>query len=109
MAGVFGVVAFLVALVGLLAALAHDGYLALLSSSARKRAGGEPIATWVRGRLPVAGGITLAALVGLLLTTGGVVPDVLGLILGAGSGLAANAALQSTRQRFRGDSPGSRS
>ncbi len=94
-------VALVVALVGLVAAVAHDGYLAMLSSAAKQRAGGEPIAQWVRSRWPVAGGITVAALVALLLTTGGIVPDVLAIILGAGTGLAANNALQSTRRRYR--------
>lgn len=101
MGAVVNVVAVLVALVGLLAALAHDGYLVMVSSAAAKRAGGQPVATWVRGRWPLAGGITLAAIVGLLLTRGGLGPDILGILLGAGSGVAANAALQTTRQRFR--------
>lgn len=93
--------AVIVALVALVAAVANGGYLAMLSSAAKKRAGGEPIGAYVRGRLPVAGGIMVAALVALLLTTGGVVPDVLALLLGAGSGIAANNALQATRRRYR--------
>ena len=96
-----GIVAFVVALVGLLAALANIGYLGMLSSAANKRAGGEPIANYVRGRWPAAGGIAVAALIALLLTSGGLVPDVLGILLGAGSGLAAKAALDTTRKRFR--------
>ncbi len=93
--------AVVVALIALVAAVANDGYLAMLGSAANKRAGGEAIGKYVKGRWPVAGGITVAALVALLLTTGGVVPDVLALVLGAGSGIAANNALQATRRRFR--------
>ena len=96
-----GIVAFVIALVGLLAALANVGYLGMLSSAASKRAGGEPISDYVRGRWPLAGGITVVAILGLLLTTGGVVPDVFGILLGAGSGFAAKAALDTTRKRFR--------
>jgi hypothetical protein len=98
---VIHLVALIVALVGLVAAVAHDGYLAMLSSAANKRAGGEPVAQYVRSRWPLAGGITVAAVVALLLTTGGVAPDVLAILLGAGSGLAANNALQTTRRRYR--------
>lgn len=93
--------AFVVALVGLLAALAHDGYLALLGSAARKRAGGSPIAQYVRSRYPIAGVTTGVALVALLLTSGGGFADVLAIIAGGGSGLIAYQALQSTRQRYR--------
>jgi hypothetical protein len=103
MGTVIGVVAFLIALLGLAATLANIGYLAMLSSAASKRAGGEPIAQYVRGRWPLAGGLAVAALVGLLLTGGSVVPDIFGLIIGAGSGAVAYQALQSTRQRFRGN------
>jgi hypothetical protein len=94
-------VAVLVALIGLLAALAHDGYLALLGSAARKRAGGSPIAQYVRSRYAIAGVTTAVALLALLLTSGGFFPDVLAIIAGGGSGLVAYQALQSTRQRYR--------
>ena len=102
MGAVFGIVATVVALVGLLAALGHVGYLAMLNSAARKRglAGGST-AEYVDGRWKVAGGTAAVAAVALLLTTGGVVPDVLGLVLGAGAGVAAKQALDSTRARFR--------
>lgn len=101
MDAVVHLVAVIVALAGLLVALGHDGYLAMLSSAANKRAGGEPITQYVKSRWPVAGGITVAALVALLLTAGPLVPDVLAILLGAGSGLAANNALQTTRRRYR--------
>lgn len=41
-------------------------------------------------------------MVALLLTMGGVVPDLLGLVLGAGAGLVAKQSLDATRTRFRG-------
>ena len=93
--------AVVVALLGLVAAVAHDGYLALLASAARKRAGGSPVAQYVRGRWPIAGVTTAVALLALLLTSGGAGADVLAILAGAGSGVVANRALQSTRQRYR--------
>lgn len=94
-------IAVLVALAGLLAALAHGGYLAMLSSAANRRAGGAPVSDYVRSRVPVAG-ITLGvALLALLLTTGGSFADILAIIAGTGSGVMSYQALQSTRTRFR--------
>jgi hypothetical protein len=101
MSTVLHLLAVIVALVGLVAAVAHDGYLALLMSAARKRAGGSPVAQYVRGRLPVAGVTTAVALIALLLTSGGPFADVLAIIAGGGSGALATQALQSTRQRYR--------
>ena len=99
----FGVVAFLITLLGLAATVANVGYLAMLSSAASKRAGGEPIAQYVRGRWPLAGGLAVAALIGLLIAvSGGLVPDILGIIVAGGSGAVAYQALQGTRHRFRG-------
>jgi hypothetical protein len=93
--------AVLVAVLGLMAALAHDGYLALLASAARKRAGGGPVAEYVRSRWMIAGVTTAVAVFALLLTNGGAFADVLALLAGAGSGAVATQALQNTRQRFR--------
>jgi hypothetical protein len=98
----FGIVATVVALVGLLVALGHVGYLAMLNKAAKQRgAVGATTADYVNGRWKVAGGTAGVALLGLLLTNGGVGPDVLGLLLGGGAGIAAKQALDSTRSRFR--------
>ena len=93
--------AVVVALIGLVAAVAHDGYLALLVSAARKRAGGGPVAQYVRSRWPIAGATTALALLALLLTNGGGFADVLALLAGGGSAVVATQALQGTRQRYR--------
>jgi hypothetical protein len=101
MGTVLDIIAVIVVIAGLLAVVANDGYLALLSSAARRRAGGEPVAQFVRGRWPVAGVTTAGALLALALAGSGGFPDVLAIALSAGSGLAATRALQSTRERFR--------
>ncbi len=101
MGSVLNLLAIIVTLIGLVAAVAHDGYLAMLASAARKRAGGGPVATYVRTRWPVAGVTTGVALLGLLMTSGNAFMDVLAIAAGAGSGLVANNALQETRKRYR--------
>jgi len=97
---IIGLIATVVAVVGLLVALGHDGYLLLLGSAAKKRAGGEPVATFVRGRWPVAVLATIGALIGLAFTGGGTFADIVGLLIGAGSGYAAAVSLQKTRKKF---------
>jgi hypothetical protein len=93
-------IAVLAALAGLLAALGHGGYLAMLGSAANRRAGGDPVNQYVRSRVPVAV-ITLGvAMFALLLTTGGSFADVLAIVAGAGSGVVGYQALQGTRARF---------
>lgn len=105
MGAVLGVVAFVVALVGLLVTLGNAGYLAMLSSAARKRGlSGETTMDYVKGQRALAGGLAVVALLGLLFTAGGPVADVIGLLLGGGSGLAGYRALSSTQQRFRSGS-----
>jgi hypothetical protein len=101
---VVGIVAFLVALAGVLAALGHVGYLAMLRSAARTRgAAGGATAQYVDGRWRAAGGTAAVAVLGLLLTAPASVPvDLLGLIVGGGAGLAATRALGDTRTQFRG-------
>src|SRR5262245_17308021 len=60
-----GLIAFLVVIAGLLATLGHAGYLAMLNSVANKRAGGAPVAQYVRSRFPIAGGPVGGALLAL--------------------------------------------
>ncbi len=105
MGTVVDIVATVVALVGLLAALGHVGYLAMLNSAARKRGlSGNSTTDYVSGRWKVAGGTALVALIGLLFTTGGTTLDILGLLVGGGAGVAAKMSLDSTRKQFRGTS-----
>ena len=71
----FGVVAAVIALVGLLVALGHVGYLVMLNNAARKRGiSGGATSEYVSGRWKVAGGTAAVALLGLLLTSGGFTP-----------------------------------
>ncbi|MEU6640918.1 hypothetical protein ABZ863_00025 [Saccharomonospora sp. NPDC046836] len=95
-------VAFIIALASVLAALGHAGYLALLNNAANKRAGGGPIAEYVRSRWAIAGGTTAVSLFALLLTAGGPALDVIAIILAVGSGATATKALQSTQAKYRG-------
>ncbi|AEA27471.1 hypothetical protein ACFQ34_09385 [Pseudonocardia benzenivorans] len=106
MGTVFGIVAFVIALVGTLVALGHVGYLAMLNKSAKERGlSGGATSDYVNSRWKVAGGTALVALIGLLFTTGGVVPDIIGILLAGGAGVAAKGALDATRREFRGQLP----
>lgn len=93
-------IAVLAALAGLLAALGHGGYLAMLGSAANRRAGGDPVNQYVRSRVPVAVVTLGVAMFALLLTTGGSFADVLAIVAGTGSGVVGYQALQGTRARF---------
>ncbi|APU17555.1 hypothetical protein UA75_28310 [Actinoalloteichus sp. GBA129-24] len=93
--------AVIVTLVGLVAAVGNGGYLAMLNAAAKKRAGGGPVTDYVKGKLPQAGGIAAAALLALLFTNGSVPLDILAIVVGAGSGVAATNALNATRKRYQ--------
>lgn len=101
MGTVIDLVAWLVALLGLLAALGYGGYLLMLRSVATKRPGAGHLASDARKRLPVAGGLAVGAFVALLLTGADSIPvDILGLLAGGGLGLAATGQLQAARKRL---------
>lgn len=96
-----GLVAAVIALIGVLVALGHVGYLAMLRNAAKQRGySGHATLDYVDSRWKTAGGTLLVALVGMLLTSGGPVPDVLGMLVAGGAGLAAKKALDSTRAQF---------
>lgn len=97
---VIGLIAAIVAIMGLLGALGYGGYLLMLQSVAKKRPGASHLAGDARRRLPAAGGLTLGALVALLFTSGGITPDVIGLLLGGGIGLVSVNQLQAARRRL---------
>ncbi|HKN51353.1 MAG TPA: hypothetical protein VJX66_02565 [Amycolatopsis sp.] len=98
---VINFIAVIITLASVLAALGHVGYLAMLNNAAGKRAGGAPVAQYVRSRWGIAAGTTAASLFSLLLTTGGSAVDIVAMIIAVGSGTVATKALQSTRDRYR--------
>lgn len=96
-----GIVATLVALIGLLAALGHVGYVAMLGNAAKKKgAAGAEIAAYTRTRWPVAAGAAGVALLGLLLTSGGLTADVIGMLMAVGGGVMGYKGLQQERHRY---------
>jgi hypothetical protein len=104
--GVIGLIAGLIAIAGVLATLAHDGYLTMLGSAAKsKGASGAPVAQYVRSRWTLAGVTTIIALVGLLITAGGALSgDIIGALIAGGAGLAAANSLQGTRRQLNSGS-----
>ncbi|OZM74954.1 hypothetical protein CFN78_01770 [Amycolatopsis antarctica] len=99
---IVNLIAVVVAIASVLAAVGHAGYLAMLNSAATKRAGGSPIAQYVRGRWAVAGGTTAVSLLAWLITSADSIPmDIVAVMLAAGSGAVAVKSLQSTQSKYR--------
>jgi hypothetical protein len=93
-------IATILALLALIAAVANDGYLGMLGSAAAKRPGTAEVRNWVKGQVPPAAGATLAALIALLMTSGGTGMDALAALVALGGGAVATRSLQSSRARF---------
>lgn len=101
MAIFIGVVAVMIAIVGLTVAVGNAGYLALLNHGAKKHGeAGAPVGAFVKSKLPLAVGAAGIGLVALLLTTGGIIPDVIALVLGIACALIAWKSLDATRARY---------
>lgn len=95
-------IAALIAIAGLLAALAHDAYLAMLGSAANKKGlAGAPVAQFVRTRWKTAILTTAGAAIGLLITGGDTLgADVVGALIAGGSGLVAINGVQRTHKQL---------
>ncbi len=93
-------IAIVVSLVAVVAALGYDGYLALLTSVARRRPGGEPIVRAIRSRWVPAAITTVTALLALLIAGGGVVSNVFAIVIAGVSGMVAIRNLQGARQQL---------
>lgn len=100
MGTIWGIIAFLVALAGVLAVVGNGAYLALLGNVAKKRPGGEVTTAYVKKQLPIAGGAGAAAIVALMLQTGGGFADTLAIVVGAGAGAVSMLQLSGTRRKY---------
>lgn len=100
---IFWFIALIGALAGLVAALGHGGYVYMLNAAARKRAGGEPVAKFARGRYGVAAAGLAAGLIALLITATGQSfgADLVGLLIGLGTAGGSAKALQTSREGLR--------
>ncbi|HTI24186.1 MAG TPA: hypothetical protein VL652_24530 [Kutzneria sp.] len=97
-------IAVIIALASLVAAVGYDGYLFMLGSAASRRAGGESIAQWVRSRWPQAGITTVAALLALLIASGGLFLEIIAIVVAVGAGGTALRGLQDARKQLNSGS-----
>lgn len=93
-------IAVIVALASLVAAVGYDGYLYVLGTAANRRAGGEPIAQYVRSRWPQAGITTVASLLALLMATGNGFFELVAIIVAIGAGTAATRGLRDAKRQL---------
>jgi len=98
-------IALLVAIAGLLAVAGDAAYLGLLDKAAKSRgAAGRPVNDYVRSQWKTVGAVGGAALLALLLTSGGAFADILAILLAGGAGTLAVGHLGKVRQKY-GDTP----
>ena len=97
-------IAVIIALASLVAAAGYDGYLFVLGSAASRRAGGAPIAQWVRSRWPQAGITTVASLLALLMASGNGFFEIIAIIVAVGAGGTALRGLQDARKQLNSGS-----
>lgn len=94
-------IAVLISIAGILAVAGNGAYLALLGSVAKKKgAAGAPTEQYVRKQMPPVAAMGGAALVGLLLTSGGTFLDILAILVAAGAGTAAVGHFNKIRGRY---------
>lgn len=102
MGTIVNLVAVVIAIASVLAALGHGAYLAMLNSAANRRAGGDPVAAYVRSRWGIALGAIAVALVGWALTgADSIAVDVIAMLIAGGSGVVAVKSLRETQERYR--------
>lgn len=102
MGSIVNIIAVVIAILAVLAAVGHGAYLAMLGSAANKRAGGAPVAGYVRSRWPIVAGTSVVALLAWLMTSADSIPvDILAILVAGTSGAVATKALKSTQERYR--------
>src|SRR2546423_14138370 len=97
-------IALIVVIVAIVGVAAHVGYLAMLNSAAKRRAGGNEVVRYVSSRWPVAGVTTAGAVLAMLFSLGGGFLDVVAILLAAASGSLAIKSPESTQKKYKSDS-----
>lgn len=97
---IINLIAVVVGILGVLIVVADGAYLKLLDSVAKKRPGGEVTRKFVSKQWPVVGVAGAGSVVALLMTNGGTVMDVLGLLLAVVAAGAAGSQLGKTHNKY---------